>query len=104
MNIFINSNFEKYYKKYPLRFVDIGASGGIHDLWQSAERYLQVIGCEPDEREFMNLSASEQSKKIKYYNTALYEEASTIPFFLTKKQMVSSIFKPNRSTRTFNFY
>ena len=97
MNIFIDSNFEKYYKQYPLRFVDIGASGGINDLWQIAARYLQVIGFEPDEREFMNLSATEISKKIKYYNTALYEKATTIPFYLTKKQMVSSIFKPNRS-------
>jgi len=97
MNIFINSIFEEYYKQYPLRFVDIGASGGLHDLWRIAEKHLQVIGFEPDEREFLNLASSERSHNIKYYNTALYNKASSVDFFLTKKQMVSSILKPNRS-------
>jgi len=97
MKIFINSIFEKYYQQYPLQLVDIGASGGLQNHWQAAEKYLQVIGFEPDEREFSNLISSEQSNAIRYLNTALYKKAARLDFFLAKKQMVSSILKPNRS-------
>ena len=75
--------------------VDVGASGGLESNWKPAEKYLQVIGFEPDEREFCNLEEKSDGK-IKYLNTGLYREKTSLTFYLTQKQQTSSIFKPNR--------
>lgn len=98
MEIFIEPTFSEYYRKYPLVLVDVGASGGLEPNWQSAEKYLQIIGFEPDEREFSNLekTANNNVKYVKYLNTGLYKEKTSLDFYLTKKQQTSSIFKPNR--------
>ena len=95
MEVFINTIFSEYYRKYPLILVDIGASGGLEPNWQSAEKYLQIIGFEPDKREFSNLEKI-ANNNIKYLNIGLYKEKKVLDYYLTKKQQTSSIFKPNR--------
>lgn len=95
MNIFIDKVFKKYYQKYPINLVDIGVSGGLKDNWKSAKEYLNVIGFEPDPREF-EILCKNKTGSIKYFNTALYKEKSNIKFYLTRKQETSSILKPNR--------
>ena len=92
MNPFINAYFDKYYQEHPLIFVDIGASGGIPKEWKRVDRHLQVIGFEPDEREFANLV---ESQELRYLNSALYKEKKKIEFHLCRKQEVSSIFLPS---------
>ena len=52
MEIYIEPTFSEYYRKYPLVLVDVGASGGLESNWRPAEKHLQTIGFEPDEREF----------------------------------------------------
>ena len=93
--IYIEPAFSEYYKKYPLVLVDVGASGGLSFNWQPAKKYLQIIGFEPDKREFANLE-KRANNNIKYLNIALYKEKASLDFYLTKKQQTSSIFKPNR--------
>ncbi len=96
MNIFIDPAFYNYYQQYPIRLVDIGASGGLKNNWKGGERYLQVIAFEPDERAFINLVKG-QTSKIKYLNTALYKEKAPLDFHMARKQGVSSLLLPNRS-------
>ena len=95
MGIFIEPVLSAYYQKYPLVLVDVGASGGIESHWKSAEKYLQLIGFEPDEREFVNLKRKE-NPRVKYFNTGLYKEKTSLEYYLTQKQQTSSIFEPNR--------
>ncbi len=95
MRIFIEPEFSKYYQKYPLVLADVGASGGIESNWKLAQKYLQLIGFEPDESEFSNLKRKENGK-VKYLNTGLYNEKVPLTYYLTEKQQTSSIFKPNR--------
>ncbi len=95
MKIFIEPELSEYYQRSPLVLVDIGASGGIESHWKSAEKYLQLIGFEPDEREYFNLKRKENGK-IKYLNTGLYKEKMLLEYYLTEKQQTTSIFKPNR--------
>src|SRR3989338_5315413 len=95
MKIFIEPVFSKYYQKYPLVLADIGASGGIESNWKSAQKYLQFIGFEPDETEFLNLKRKENGK-VRYLNTGLYKEKVPLKYYLTEKQQTSSIFRPNR--------
>jgi len=95
MNIFIEPELTAYYQKYPIVLADIGASGGIVPHWKSAEKYLQLIGFEPDQAEYMNLKRKESSR-LKYLNTGLHKEKMSVDYYLTKKQETSSIFKPNR--------
>ncbi len=98
MGIFIEPEFTEYYRKNPIVLVDIGASGGLEPNWQLAKNYLQIIGFEPDEREFSNLEkkANREGNNVKYINTGLYKNKTSIDFFLTANQQNSSMFKPNR--------
>ncbi len=95
-SIFIEPIFTDLYSKNPLVLVDIGASGGFASNWKPASKYLKVIGFEPDEREFANLM-NKNDQKVLYLNTALYNRAQEIQFFMNRKQQTSSVFEPNRS-------
>ena len=96
MKLFIEPAFTSYYKNHPLVLVDIGASGGLNRNWQTASSYLQVIGFEPDEREFINLK-EKATANVRYLNTALHSEPKEIIFNLNRRQQTSSMFKPDRN-------
>lgn len=74
--------------------VNIGALGGMHGYWQCAEKYLKMIGFEPDERSFSKLT---QSDSTKYLRIGLYKEKTLLDLYLTKKEGCTSILKPNRT-------
>ena len=95
MKIFIEPEFTKYYAQYPLVLADIGASGGLELNWRFAKKYLSIIGFEPDTREFFNLKKRENSN-TKYLNIGLHSKKTSLNYYLTRKQQVSSMFKPNR--------
>lgn len=95
MRIYLESTFSDCYRKFPLIYVDVGASGGLAHLWKPAKKHLRIIGFEPDNREFSSLEKGANNHS-KYLNTGLYCEKKSLDFYLTKKQQVSSIFKPNR--------
>ena len=92
MNIFIEPVFSDIYNKYPITLIDVGASGGLEPNWLPAEKYLQTIGFEPDKRAHSSLP---QNERQKYLNVALGDKNTSLPFYLTKKQQTSSIYKPN---------
>jgi FkbM family methyltransferase len=92
MDIFINSIFYNEFRKTPIKLVDVGASGGLQEDWRAAGRFLQIIGFEPDKEAYEELKKTDGI----YLNSALYNEKKELDFFLTKKQMVSSIYQPNR--------
>lgn len=94
MHIYLEPTFSENYRNYPLVLVDVGASGGLQQHWRAAKKHLKVIGFEPDEREFVNLERADSN--VTYLKTALYKEKTYLNFYLTKKQQVSSIFKPNK--------
>jgi FkbM family methyltransferase len=73
----------------------VGASGGTKDNWMLLRKYIQVIGFEPDKREFANLIRQKKENSTKYLNTALYSEKASLDFFLARKQRVSSLLRPN---------
>lgn len=95
MRVFISDQFETEYKAEPITLLDIGASGGLQPHWKTARPYLQVIGFEPDDREFGNLSKNAPPGTL-YFNTALADKPGPITFHLCRKQMTSSVFEPNR--------
>jgi len=94
MNIFIDPVFEKYYQQHPVVLVDIGARGGLRDRWKLCQRYLNVIGFEPDERSFKELK---QSSSMKFLNIGLYKEKGLFDLNLTRKKGCTSMLKPNRT-------
>ena len=91
MKIFIEPVFSKYYQKYPLVLADIGASGGIESNWKSAQKYLQFIGFEPDETEFLNLKRKENGK-VRYLNTEkqFFLEESPQPILPCHSSLINS--------------
>lgn len=95
MNIFIESALSKYYQKYPLVLADIGASGGLEPHWAPAKKYLQIIGFEPNEKEFSNLKKKE-NRNVTYLNTGLYNKNTFLDYYVTKNPQNSSVFKPNK--------
>jgi FkbM family methyltransferase len=80
-----------------LIIVDIGASGGIDSRWKSVTPYFKGILFEPDAREYDTLKENSESNLI-VLNSALSDSRKKVEFNLCKKQMVSSIYRPN-----FNF-
>lgn len=97
MDTYIDPLFSKYYDKYPLVLVDVGASGGAQSEWKYALRYLKIVGFEPDNRGYAPLLNKNRPNYITYLNTALYEQKATMKFYLTKRQEASSILKPNET-------
>lgn len=97
MNFSFIKEFTDYFKKYPFVMVDIGASGGVAKEWKEFEPYLQIVGFEPDEREYANLSRkNKSSKNVTYLNTLVHKEYNPrAKFNLYKVQQLSSIFSPN---------
>ena len=95
-SIYLNQSFRSLYQKYPLTLIDVGASGGISGRWKRAEKYLQVVGFEPDLRSYEELR-SKAGNKQKFINTALHSSDDTINLNLTRQPTCSSIFKPNKS-------
>jgi FkbM family methyltransferase len=87
--------FAEIFEKYPLTLVDAGASGGISSQWKRHQRYLRVIGFEPDSRAFEDLK-NQNLPQMKFYNVALHRQSGKVPFYLTRKQENSSCFLPNR--------
>ena len=94
MNIFIEPDFTFHYQKSPLLLIDIGASGGLEDNWQPAEKYLKVLGFEPDKAAWEKLN-KQKKENYKYLNTGLYSNKGSVNFNVAKKQKVSSIYSPN---------
>ncbi len=95
-NIFIHPSLSHIYQQYPLTLIDVGASGGIQDVWKNARAHLRVVGFEPDSRAFKQLTQT-ADPQCTFINTALYNKDGEVTFHLTKKQMCSSIFEPNFS-------
>ena len=94
MNIFIEPDFTSHYQKSPLLLIDIGASGGLEDNWKPAEKYLKVLGFEPDKIAWEKLS-KQKKESFNYLNTGLYNKKGVVNFNVAKKQKVSSIYPPN---------
>lgn len=79
--------------KEPLGLIDVGASGGIGKDWSEHRSSLFSVGFEPHPQ------SHERLVRMKAYDClirgAVFEEATTVNFHITKKSDVSSIFKPN---------
>jgi len=95
-NIFIDPHFGNVFQKHPLTLLDVGASGGISNKWKRAERYLRVVGFEPDKRAFEGLKAKSNASQ-RFLNTALHDKNDVLKLNLTEGQANSSIFTPNES-------
>lgn len=96
MQIFIGPEFEGHFEKHPVTLIDVGASGGMQEQWQRAEKHLRLIGFEPDERAYKSLAENSDGKRTIYLNTALHRERGEIEFLLNRDQKVSSMFPANR--------
>jgi len=85
----------------PLTLVDIGASEYLPKHWTGLGANLRVIGFEPDEGAYNDLvraaKAKKEEKTFTYRNSALHNKTGEADFFITRKQMVSSMLRPNRT-------
>jgi len=98
MDIFIDPRFEDLYRSDPLVLVDVGARGGLKKDWQPAARYLQMIGFEPDAREYQALRARPQEAGAPLlFGVALHNRSGAVTFQLARDRGLSSVFEPNRA-------
>jgi len=81
-------------KQYRFVFVDVGAMGGLPRKWLPLANYMDVIGFEPDLREF-NMLVNRNNTGIKYFNYALSDKSSNFVYYITQGHGKSSIYKPN---------
>ncbi len=96
MDPFLDPRFADDYRRSPLTVIDVGASGGANARWRAAERYLQVIGFDADERAPAT-DAAQRNLPVKILNVALHRTKARLDFHLTRRQENSSIFLPNRA-------
>lgn len=82
-----------------LTLVDVGASGDLQKSWRGLGNHLRVIGFEPDKEAYEDLVKRSNKKKdgeiVTYLNSALYNKSAEVDFYITRKQMVSSMLLPN---------
>ncbi len=95
INIFIDETFDDIYRKNNFIFADIGARWGIPKEWKAFEKYMKVVGFEPDMSSYLELE-NEKKQNVKYYNVALYNEKTPLDIYITRGGGQSSIFPPNR--------
>lgn len=96
MNPFLNKQFDIYYQQSPLTLLDVGARYGVQTHWRSCNKYLRVIGFEPDSDECRRLNNCENLQNDSHYlNLALSDENGTRTFHQTHDLGLSSLLKPN---------
>ena len=94
-NILINLNNSLELDKFTL--LDIGASGGIEKKWAKFEEFINIVGYEPDKNEFDNLIRNNKTPKNIFINAALGRNKTESKLYITKKQQLSSLLKPDPS-------
>lgn len=72
--------------------LDIGAMGGVPSKWLLLEKGIDIIGFEPDPREFEKLP---KTGPVRYFNYILNDKAEDTVCYVTKGRGKSSVFKPN---------
>jgi FkbM family methyltransferase len=77
-----------------IRLVDIGASGGLPEQWESHQEQIEVLGFEPDGQAFRALEAAARPNQ-RWFNIGLHSQAGPVDFFVTRKQTCSSCLEPN---------
>lgn len=92
MNIFFDKKFNELYSIYPITLVDIGSSGGLQWNWREAEKFLKIVGFDPDSRSHQ--AGTENSKYINL-ECGLHRQKCEAEFYLARSKTKSSIFKPN---------
>jgi FkbM family methyltransferase len=98
MDIFIHPTFDDLYRRHPLVLADVGARGGLKKNWESARRHLQVLGFEPDKREYDRLQAQPAGDvRITFFNVALHDRPGRLTLNVARDAGLTSIFEPDRT-------
>ena len=50
---------KKYFTEYPLTLIDVGFRDGVQNRWLFFKEFLNVIGFEPDKKEYERLIAKQ---------------------------------------------
>lgn len=79
-------------KNYSFTLVDIGAAGGAHKRWSTFGESLNIVGFEPDEKEFVKLRSSDREM---WFNIALADAKGKKTLYITKSQTNTSFLSPN---------
>jgi len=77
-----------------LYYCDVGARGGIEEPWKSFRNIIDLIGFEPDKKEYDSLMKKKGSKDM-IYPYALSSRHKNVSLNLTKIRGNSSLYKPN---------
>jgi FkbM family methyltransferase len=91
----VGNFYKEFFTDNPIKLIDIGSSGGLNPNWQEFEKYIEIVGFEPDTQAFQQLM-NENHKKKKYYNIGVHSEKTEINFYLCKDRQKSSLFQPNK--------
>lgn len=92
MNIFFGKEFDELYAAHPITLVDVGSSGGLQSNWKESEKFLKIIGFDPDLRSYVR--GSENSKYINL-ECGLHNRTGEADFYLTRSKTKSSLMPPN---------
>jgi len=92
LNKIIKTLIEEFEINSKVCLVDVGASGGINTRWNLINDNLQIIGFEPNKKEFIKLINSE---KYIWFNKALYSEKCKKKLYVSECYSNTSLLKPN---------
>jgi FkbM family methyltransferase len=86
------------FKNHPLGFVDVGARGGVHPFILPIASLVNCLCFEPNEGDEKILYFNKPSdfSRLTVYNTAITDTASKAKFYITKNEVSSSLFKPDK--------
>jgi len=83
------------YRDNRILLVDVGASGGLAKRWKRVAGDVEVLAFDADTRACGGDARSGSGNGVTIINRALYDSEREVDVFLTRKQMVSSIYEPN---------
>lgn len=95
MNKSISNNFCEFLDLENFNLLDIGASGGVEKKWKVFQQKIKIVSYEPDILEFEKLIINDNLGNNIYINEALGSNIEKSKLFITKKQQLSSVLRPD---------
>ena len=84
-------------KEKPPVFIDVGASGEIHPIWNDVAKYAVCIAFDADTRKFsIEEKHHEGYRKLYLINKIVTADGGECDFYLTKSPYCSSVLEPDK--------
>jgi FkbM family methyltransferase len=108
------NNIQKYYNAVQESYkrilgdkqftvVDIGARGGVGDVWEKVKDIVHFVLIEPEKEQALKLEKG-SNDNVTVIPKAIWQKTGEYPFYITRNRSYCSMLEPNDSVLEGNYY